>query len=411
MSNLISMELLKLYAPSLVNRGDSGEPKTVPIDNVPRARISSQCQKKKVRSASGLTSFRSSHLEELVEGMLLNHLNKGELTQDQFNTIGEAVCKAFNCKWEDRKSVRKDKKKKSPVVIVAHPDELEPVIAEAIKNKNKKADAITAAIQDVISNVPMPVDKAMFGAMITEGMLQQVDAAVYLGDTYSIDPFMPENDYGVVTFSSAPLDNADPFYSSCYKEFAKQESTKKGSDNIVSSWEYSNTMYTKTFVDLGILKSNLSMSSTLKDLNIPKKRLLENMQDAVCDYFMGLITTTPSAKQHGLLTNSFPAICLIQVLENGKSLTFADPKFQKPVKATSSKSVSEIGIERMLDHAKDNRASGFACGPKGKLRKYVLLDEQYSQYEKDFEDAGITVIHDVIEFVNILNAEIKTLSA
>ena len=72
MSNLISMELLKLYAPSLVNRGDSGEPKTVPIDNVPRARISSQCQKKKVRSASGLTSFRSSHLEELVEGMILS---------------------------------------------------------------------------------------------------------------------------------------------------------------------------------------------------------------------------------------------------------------------------------------------------------------------------------------------------
>lgn len=439
MANILTMQMLKLYAPSLANRGESGEPKTVTVGLSTRSRISSQCIKKAVRNYVAYNSIRSAHLYELVEKMLLELVADGTITEEELPAIGNIACMALNCSWDKLNKESDSKDEKGNTVVQATPEEITTVVRASIeaaralaaetakttekseeveeteeqegddkkkkkgKSKPKLSPKAKKIIDEALNNVRISVDKALFGVMATDGELGSVDAAVRIGNLYSIDEYIPESDYITATYSAGTVKSGDPFFGS-FEAFNAEQGGSARAETLANRWEYSNTMYAKTEVDIDILRKNLSESIVGKKMSIPQEVITGEMRDAVIDYINALIDVTPSANQSNLLTNSFPAICYFESIKGGTEF-FADPYFQKVIKSGESKSVSAQGIEKFLDYAQSKKRI------RGDGRRYVLLDDMYAEYEDAFEMAGVTVLHSMDELNNALKEEIERLDA
>ena len=107
MSNSITASILKFYGPSLPNRDDSGDAKQIIVGGTTRSRISSQCLKRAIRQTMDISDFRSSHLEDLVESILLKKFEGKDMKQEQIDKIGSTVCTLIGCDWDKRRRAPK----------------------------------------------------------------------------------------------------------------------------------------------------------------------------------------------------------------------------------------------------------------------------------------------------------------
>ena len=401
MGKFVSLSMLKNYSPSLVNRDDSGDAKQVVVGGVNRARISSQCLKRAVREDIGNRGITTAHLEDLVEQILSDECAKGTISESDIETIGKAVCceDVLNCDWSKRASKtgeKKDDDGKGRTVNQVNMVEIGTVIKVAIENKDAKQKELVKAIRNALNDVRISVDKAMFGTMATSGLIETVDGAVQVAQTFSIDEYIPEDDFIVAKFSAENADDFDPFFGS-YKKFENGNMRKTGSETLASSCLHSNTMLTCTSVNVTELKRNLS--SSIQHTASDVENIDSDVAKSVCDYIETVITTEPSAKQNAMSAHSVPAVVYIEVIEDG-AVKYPQGSFEKIVRRTESDSVSEIGIRRIADFAADDTFR------TGNIKKYVMLSAPYKNLEVMFTESGVTVIKNLNDLREILGADI-----
>jgi len=401
MGNFVSLSMLKNYSPSLVNRDDSGDAKQVVVGGVNRSRISSQCLKRAVREEIGNRGITTAHLEDLVEQILSDECAKGIISESDIETIGKAVCceDVLNCDWSKRASKNGEKKDddgKGRTVNQVNMVEIGTVIKAAIENKDEKHKELVKAIKNSLNNVRISIDKAMFGTMATSGVIETVDGAVQVAQTFSIDEYVPEDDFIVAKFSAENTDDFDPFFGS-YKKFEHDNMRKTGCETLASSCLHSNTMLTCTSVNVTELKRNLS--SSIQHTVIDTDDVDSDVAKGVCDYIETVITTEPSAKQNAMSAHSVPAVVYIEVIEDG-AVKYPQGSFEKIVRRTESDSVSEIGIKRVAEFAADDTFR------TGTIKKYVMLSAPYKSLENMFTNSGVTVIKNLSDLREILGANI-----
>ena len=243
MSNSITASILKFYGPSLPNRDDSGDAKQIIVGGTTRSRISSQCLKRAIRQTMDISDFRSSHLEDLVESILLKKFEGKDMKQEQIDKIGSTVCTLIGCDWDKRASAAKkkssDKKKgseegasgdaeaKGRTVVVASSEEISAIVDAAL---NAADDKMESAARNALKTIRMTKDKALFGTMVASKgcVLESVDGAVQVSQTYSIDEYVPESDYIIAAFADGSVDESDPFFGD-YKAFTETESKQSRS--------------------------------------------------------------------------------------------------------------------------------------------------------------------------------------
>ncbi len=401
MGKFVSLSMLKNYSPSLVNRDDSGDAKQVVVGGVNRARISSQCLKRAVREEIGNRGITTAHLEDLVEQILSDECVKGTISESDIETIGKAVCceDVLNCDWSKRASKtgeKKDDDGKGRTVNQVNMVEIGTVIRVAIENKDANQKELVKAIRNALNDVRISVDKAMFGTMATSGLIETVDGAVQVAQTFSIDEYIPEDDFIVAKFSAENTDDFDPFFGS-YKKFENDNMRKTGSETLASSCLHSNTMLTCTSVNVTELKRNLS--SSIQHTAIDVENIDSDVAKSVCDYIETVITAEPSAKQNAMSAHSVPAVVYIEVIEDG-AVKYPQGSFEKIVRRTESDSVSEIGIKRISEFAADDTFR------TGNIKKYVMLSAPYKRLEDMFTDSGVTVIKNLSNLREILGSDI-----
>lgn len=401
MGKFVSLSMLKSYSPSLVNRDDSGDAKQVVVGGVNRSRISSQCLKRAVREEIGNRGITTAHLEDLVEQILIDECAKGTISESDIETIGKAVCceDVLNCDWSKRASKNGEKKDddgKGRTVNQVNMVEIGTVIKAAIENKDEKQKELVKAIKNSLNNVRISIDKAMFGTMATSGVIETVDGAVQVAQTFSIDEYVPEDDFIVAKFSAENADDFDPFFGS-YKKFEHDNMRKTGCETLASSCLHSNTMLTCTSVNVTELKRNLS--SSIQHTVIDADDVDSDVAKSVCDYIETVITTEPSAKQNAMSAHSVPAVVYIEVIEDG-AVKYPQGSFEKIVRRTENDSVSEIGIKRVAEFAADDTFR------TGTIKKYVMLSAPYRKLEAMFTESGVTVIKNLSNLKEILGADI-----
>jgi CRISPR system Cascade subunit CasC len=196
MTRFTQLHALKVYAPSNLNRDDTGRPKTAKFGGVERLRISSQALKRAIRTSanfrerlSGNLGDRTQRLGELVQA----HLRSKGLDEAKALEITRLVAGAFG-KIEDAKDKPQTYIKQLAFVSPEERDaalELADKIAANGVNGEKSADLAP----QMLRRADTAADIAMFGRMLADNPDYNREAAVQVAHAITTHRVEVEDDF------------------------------------------------------------------------------------------------------------------------------------------------------------------------------------------------------------------------
>jgi CRISPR system Cascade subunit CasC len=353
----IELHLLQNFAPSNLNRDDTGAPKDCEFGGHRRARISSQCQKRAVRQAF--------EIERLVDDE-----NRGARTKRLIKEIADVLQKAHGhdeeSAWQiaiaaiegvglgrNKKGTGEDLLKTEYLLFVPSRivDEIAGVlhkhraaldasaahkVREAAKKKDEekagkqKKDAKKAAegaypkevkdaIEDLLGSAGHTVDIALFGRMIADKPEWNVDAACQVAQAISTNRVQMDFDFFTAVDDLKPKDTA-------------------GSDMMGTIQFNSSCFYRYAVLDVDSLRSNLEGDDPL-------------VRRAVSAFMKAFVTAIPTGKQNGMAAHNFPSYALAVVRDKGHPLSLTNA-FLKPARPRGEDAdLVDDSIEKLESYA------------------------------------------------------------
>lgn len=313
---LVEIHMLKNYAPSNLNRDNTGAPKSGLFAGVQRGRISSQCLKRSWRTSDlfrqtvGENHFgiRTRCLTDLVADELIAM----GVEQEHVDLIKPRLA-AFG-KKEDKegKKAKREEGSRTKQIIFYAPEDIR-AVAQAVKEKLDacKSDAEIKAItaKDLQTNMKkgnrraITLDIALFGRMVTSDAFADVEAAMQVAHAFSTNRVMMESDFftavddclqGRGEIGSAMMDDVD-YNSSCYYIYAS--------------------------LDTDALRKNLANSP---DVDTLMEKVVPLMVEVMA-------YTNPSGKQNTFAAHALPSAVLVECKDKKISVSYANA-FERPIR-------------------------------------------------------------------------------
>lgn len=348
---LINIHLLQNYAPSNLNRDDTGAPKDTVFGGVLRARTSSQSLKRSIRlSEQFRDEFKGKDLLAQRTRLFPFLLQQRLESRGVERKVAAAIARrAVEFGRESTKGASKDEVDSGDGAVVevgdtsdgvsggaastgglqtkqliflsdAELDTIADKLLQVYEREGEKSfgkikiDEIT---REVGSRMPKSVDIAMFGRMTTSAAFMDVEAAVQVAHAISTHRIEQEFDYytavdDISGESGAGFIGDTPFNSATYYKYF----------NI--HWE-------------GLLK-NLADD---EDVARPAVAALVN---AACK-------AHPSGKQNSFAAHNLPDLVLIEVRAQNVPVSYANA-FQKPVRATTQQSLMDASAGALAEYVK-----------------------------------------------------------
>lgn len=334
----IELHLLQNFAPSNLNRDDTGAPKDCEFGGYRRARISSQCQKRAVRDvfrvaktvdadSLGARTKRlvlkiaemlvSEHGHErdaalalamgAIEGVGLGRNKKG-VGDDGYKTeyllfvpgrIVRALADVLHANRDELSGLME-----KPQVAEAAPAEGAKKVKKDPKKDKKDAKAaypkeVRDAVEALLEGAQKTVDISLFGRMIADKADWNIDAACQVAQAISTNRVQMDFDFFTAVDDFKPKDTA-------------------GSDMMGTILFNSSCFYRYAVLDVDALRSNLDGGDELLGTSV----------DAFVRAFIAAI---PTGKQNGMAAHNFPSYALAVVRESGQSISLANA-FLKPAR-------------------------------------------------------------------------------
>lgn len=328
MALTIDIHALQTLPPSLINRDDTGAPKSAVYGGVPRQRVSSQAWKRAIRKYfeseidAESVGDRSKRLPEKIARKVQEH--EGWDAERAQKEVAE-LFKAAGIKTEvDAKRIKalKDSEETTEEELAAaqypqtkyllflSPHQVERA-AEAIiaadGEKIKKKDALE------ILDTQHSVDMALFGRMVADDAAYNVDAAVQVAHALGIHASAPEFDYFTAVDDLA------------------EEGEETGAGMIGTVQMMSSTLYRYATVNLDGLTQNLDSA--------------ENAKQAAVNFVDAFIKSMPTGKINTFANQTMPELIYIAVRDTRPvSLVTA---FEEPVEPTADQSLRVAGAEAL----------------------------------------------------------------
>lgn len=301
MARIVEIHLLQNFAPSNLNRDDTGAPKDAVFGGVRRARISSQCVKRAARlhfaRADLLNATELATRTRNVAGQIAELLAKQGMSDSE-----KAIVNAFaELKLKLKKKNDESQLQSEFLLFLGHREveQLAGVIAQYFDEftKGKPGKDAKAAIEACIG--APAVDVALFGRMLANRKDFNVDAACQVAHAISthrvdrdVDFFTAVDDFVQSDEAVSGMLGTVEFNSSCYYRYA--------------------------VVNLDLLAGNLG-----DDRELAAKGIRAFVQAA--------IEAVPSGKQNTFAAHNPPAFVAVTV-RNGMPMNLANA-FEKPVHA------------------------------------------------------------------------------
>ncbi|OFL59943.1 type I-E CRISPR-associated protein Cas7/Cse4/CasC [Corynebacterium sp. HMSC056E09] len=334
MSLVIDIHALQTLPPSLINRDDTGAPKSAIFGGVPRQRVSSQSWKRAIRNYfeknvdPEFVGDRSKRLPEKIAKLVENHDgwdSKRAIKQvsDLFKAAGISTEVDSKRIKELEKSDAEDKEElikeasypRTKYLIFLSPQQIDRAvraIVDADGEKIKKAEA------KEILDTQHSVDMAMFGRMIADDAAFNVDAAVQVAHALGIHSSAPEFDYFTAVDDLA------------------EDGEETGAGMIGTVQMMSSTLYRFATVNVAGLTKNLDSE--------------ENAKQAAVQFVDAFIKSMPTGKINSFANHTLPELVYVTVRDTRPvSLVTA---FEEPVQATDDKNLRLAGAEAL---AKEER--------------------------------------------------------
>ena len=328
---LIQIHILQNYAPSNLNRDDTGSPKDAMFGGYRRGRISSQCLKRNIRLSDAfkeafekdnLIATRTKLLSEQVKDALGNLKVDDETAQAilaRIPEIGRKGSKTEEADDEaDEEATTETGEAKTKQLIFLAPGEAK-LIAEKLaafyKEKGKKEFAkvkiadLEAAIQH---ETPRSVDISMFGRMTTSKAFDNVHASIQVAHALSTNVITQEFDYYTA------MDDLKP-------------DSEPGADMIGDVEFNSSTYYKYVNIHWEKLLENLG-----NDKEVARRAALALVEAAAL--------SQPSGKQNSFAAQNLPDMILLEVSPRNVPVSYANA-FLKPVYPKSDKNLMDASVD------------------------------------------------------------------
>lgn len=372
MTTFIDFHALHTLAPSNVNRGEDGAPKTATFGGVRRQRISSQALKAAQRRGfeqhldSTELGVRTKRVVELVARRMI------ELDESLDQAAALARAEAAFDKAKIKVAAPKVKKGEEAKAATAgylmflgrhQVDRL----AQALVDAGEQGLASKAEAQALL-DTEHAIDVALFGRMVADDAALNVDAAVQVAHALGVHAAVPDFD----------------FYTAVDDLQRQDEETGAGMIGTVEMM--SSTLYRYATVNVDQLIQNLGS--------------VEAAARAVQAFATTFVETLPSGKQNTFASHTLPEVVSMAVRDR-RPVSYVNA-FERPVEASEGEdrrllaaqalaaeaaSVAETyGLAPVADLVMAVPSLRDAVGPLG---RHVSRDEFLAELQQAVEHAGV----------------------
>jgi CRISPR system Cascade subunit CasC len=372
----VEIHLLQSFAPSNLNRDDTGSPKDCEFGGARRARISSQCLKRAMRMDPSFAAATRVPLGQRTRHLvreLTRRLAETGLPLDQI----ESVVLQFTNSYASKKGNAKlDKEQRTAVLLFVSQAELSDMTRNLMAQWSALIDAKTApkATADIISalvksysTTTSAPDVALFGRMLADRPELNLEAACQVAHAMSTHRVSMELDYFTAVDDLLPNDqpgaghiNVAGYNSACYYRYAR--------------------------IDWDQLVKNLSDDAELA-------------RRAVDGFLQASVRAVPSGKQNSHAALNPPSLALAVVRRDGMAWSLANA-FEQPVRSAPEGGYVRASLEALdaywgslcqaYGEGALERVAAFRCGaPEAELRH---LDARCVTSESAWRSAILSAI-------------------
>jgi len=377
----IELHILQNFAPSNLNRDDTGAPKDCELGGYRRARISSQCLKRAVRDAfqvhgmfdSKELAVRTKRLVENVADELAgeHHRDRALAIELAAATLAGAGLKVKDAD-ENHKSeyllfLPKRHLAQLAALIDKHWDALMPLAAADAKTgddrpsetpakaktkkkeKAEKKSAFPKEVRDelipIFEDAARTPDLALFGRMIADAPNWNVEAACQVAHAISTNRVSMDFDFYTAVDDLRPEDTA-------------------GSDMMGTVQFNSSCFYRYSVLDVDDLRKNLGSEDDL-------------VRKTVGAYLRASVLAIPTGKQNSMAAHNPPSFVLAIARQNGAPVSLANA-FCKPVRPDGETDLVSASIEALQDYL--GRVYGM-CGVR-QADAFYIADREIKPLQK-----------------------------
>lgn len=346
MSTFVDLHILQTLPPSLINRDDTGAPKTAIFGGVPRQRVSSQSWKRAMRKYfetrfdPETVGTRSKRIPSMIAKKLAELDNS--LTHEQITEGITALFKAAKIKLvTDKKKneeVEEDQEKQYPetsYLLFLSPQQIERAAQAIIDRKGEKFSKKEA--EDIL-DTRHSVDMAAFGRMLADAPSFNVDASVQVAHALGVHENQPEFDY----FTAV--------------DDVVEDAEESGAGMIGTVQMMSSTLYRFATINVDGLKKNLGGEVA--------------PTQAVAQLVEAFVNSMPTGKQNTFANNTLPELVYVAVRDD-RSVSLVNA-FEEPVVATDGQGRREASAQAL---AAEEREIEENYGMKPKAAYVVALGE------------------------------------
>lgn len=313
MSRFIQLHTLTVYAPSNLNRDDTGRPKTAKFGGANRLRISSQALKRAIRTSDAFKSALEGHIGERTQRLgdeLCAYLVSKGIAPDKAITEAGKIAAAFG--------KLKDSKDKNPTHIeqlaFVSPREKASAfkLADLVVEGGELPEKTEGIAKDLLGKADGAADIAMFGRMLASNPEFNREAAVQIA-------------HAITTHK---VDVEDDFYTAV--DDLKKSDEDAGAGFIGELGFGSGVFYIYTCIDRDLLETNLG-----GDTELAKRTIAALIE--------GLATSSPSGKQASFASRSRASY--IRVEKGNQQPRSLAAAFFKPARGEDLLTTSIVAIE------------------------------------------------------------------
>lgn len=325
----IELHILQNFAPSNLNRDESNSPKDCVFGGVRRARISSQCIKRSIRShpsfaeETGVDPARRTRLLAiLISETLQQHGQPEEESNEAASDLVSALLGGVDAKKPEQSKVlfyaSQEEKDLLANRLLAEWDKL----GEA-KSRKEAIDTIVKEFIKAFQNRTSAPDVAMFGRMLADEPKLNLDAAAQVAHAISTHRANMEFDF----FTAVD-------------DVQKEGETGAGMMGVVG-------FNAATFYRY----ANIDFDQLLRGLGSDEELAVA----AVRGFLKAAALAIPTGKQNSFAAQNPPSFLLAVVRKTGPSWSMANA-FEKPVSPSGDASILTASIEALDSYWGDLQA-------------------------------------------------------
>jgi len=355
----LEIHVLQSFPPANLNRDENGMPKSTVFGGYPRARISSQCQKRAVRlfyqQHSDVTAEQFAQRSRAWMPELKALLVASNIPETQAETATKLSLEVLGAKFEGDKIESKTILFLGRTEIAAIADiliknwaKIEPELAGKEPKLPAKDPNMNKLIEKVLVDNGKPGDVALFGRMMASLPTVNVDAAVQMAHAISVNKLQQEFDFFTAVDDLSSSDDS-------------------GADHMGETGYNSSTYYRFTTLDTMQLQTNLGS-------DVQANTIAQAFAEA-------FVKAIPTGHQNGFAAHSLPAAVMV-IVRKGQPISLVDA-FENPVAPKGGKSLLENALSQLDRHWADLTKM---YGEKSVLFKGIVTREQLAQQLVNLKD-------------------------